>query len=263
MQFNYLARKRLLTLALLLVVGIAVWGAAKATSFEFAKGMAAVPKAMAWGAENFFPNEKALGRLPSIMDKLLQTVLLAVASTSVAAIAALVFAVAGSRTMRINTFFAVVSRGVASIFRNIDIAAWAIILLFSFGQSALTGYFALLFASFGFLTRAFMESIDEMSTSAVEALRATGASYLTIVCRCVLPSCAPQIVNWLLFMIETNIRSATLIGILTGTGIGFAFDLYYKGMNYPAASLVVLVIVATILLIELLSNFIRRLILRG
>ena len=59
-------------------------------------------------------------------------------------------------------------------------------------------------------------------------------------------------------MIETNIRSATLVGILTGTGIGFSFDLYYKSMNYSAASLVILVIVATVLVIEFFSNSVRR-----
>lgn len=263
MRFDFWMRKRLRTLVFLTVVILLTWGAAALTKFDFVKGLSAFPQALEWGVQNFYPNEKALDRLPKIMEKLRETILIAVASTSVAAIAALAFAVAGSATMRLNRFFGVASRAVASVFRNIDIAAWAIILLFSFGQSALTGYFALFFASFGFLTRVFMESIDEMGGSAVEALRATGAGYLSIVCRCVIPSCAPQIVSWMLFMIETNIRSATLIGILTGTGIGFSFDLYYKGMNYNAASLVVIVIVVTILAIEIMSNLIRRMILRG
>ncbi|WP_270168819.1 PhnE/PtxC family ABC transporter permease [Paenibacillus sp. SYP-B4298] len=263
MRDDFLTRKRLMTLGSLLAIMLITWGAALLTRFDAGQGLSAIPAALSWGIENFYPDEKAWRRLPGIMDKLLDTVLLAVASTTVAAMAALVCAVGGSRTMRLNRWFGLISRGMASVFRNIDIAAWAIILLFSFGQSALTGYFALLFASFGFLTRAFMEAIDEMSSSAVEALRATGAGYITIVCRCVIPSCAPQLVSWMLFMMETNIRSATLIGILTGTGIGFAFDVYYKGMNYHAASLVVIVIAAAILLIEAGSNVIRSMILRG
>ena len=263
MRFDFFARKRLRTLLFLGVVLLLTWGATVLTQFDFAKGLASFPKALDWGLNNFYPNEKALERLPNIMNKLLETLLIAIASTTVAAVVALVFAVAGSQTMRLNRFFALASRGIASVFRNIDIAAWAIILLFSFGQSALTGYFALFFASFGFLTRVFMENIDEMGASGVEALRATGAGYIATVCRCIIPSCAPQFVSWMLFMIETNIRSATLIGILTGTGIGFSFDLYYKGMNYHAASLVVIVIVVTILAIETISNLIRRSILRG
>lgn len=62
-------------------------------------------------------------------------------------------------------------------------------------------------------------------------------------------------------MVETNIRQATLVGILTGSGIGFAFDRYYKSFNYGAASLVVVVIVIAILLIESLSNYVRKVIL--
>jgi phosphonate transport system permease protein len=59
-------------------------------------------------------------------------------------------------------------------------------------------------------------------------------------------------------MIETNIRSATLVGILTGTGIGYSFDIYYKSLNYNAASLVIVVIVISVLAIEAVSNWIRR-----
>ena len=62
-------------------------------------------------------------------------------------------------------------------------------------------------------------------------------------------------------MIETNIRSSTLIGILTGTGIGFIFDLYYKNMNYAVASLVVISIIIAVFIIEFISNSVRRVIL--
>lgn len=125
----------------------------------------------------------------------------------------------------------------------------------------MTGYFALFFGSFGFMTRAFIESIDEVSSSSVEALRATGASYFSIIFQSVIPSSMPQLLSWILFMVETNIRQATLIGILTGTGIGFLFSLYYKSLNYSSASLVVIVIVAAIMLIEVVSNYVRRVIL--
>jgi len=62
-------------------------------------------------------------------------------------------------------------------------------------------------------------------------------------------------------MVETNIRDATLVGILTGTGIGFIFNLYYRTMNYHTASLVVIFIVLTVFVTEFISNYIRRVIL--
>ena len=64
--------------------------------------------------------------------------------------------------------------------------------------------------------------------------------------------------SWMLYMVETNIRSATLIGLLTGTGIGFSFQIYYNSMRYDAAGLVVVVTVILVILIELISNHARR-----
>jgi len=137
---------------------------------------------------------------------------------------------------------------------------WAILLLFSFGQNVLTGFFALFFATFGLLTRTFIETIDEVSSSCVEAMYATGATSLQTVFQGIIPSSMPAIVSWVLYMIETNIRSSTLIGILTATGIGALFDLYYKRLDFGSASLVVISIVVLVIAIEIASNQIRKVI---
>ncbi|MFE5323238.1 PhnE/PtxC family ABC transporter permease [Paenibacillus sp. NPDC056579] len=231
------------------------------TEFDVIKGLTSIPKATEWAVTNFYPNEKSLTRLPVIISSLVETVLVSIAATTVAAMFALMFALAGSQTTGTGGALSFISRSIATIFRNIDVAAWSMILLISFGQNVLTGYLALFFGSFGFLTRSFMETIDEVSSSSVDALRSTGASYFTIIFQSVIPSCVPQLISWILFMMETNIRQATLIGILTGTGIGFLFSLYYKSLNFNAASLIVLVLVITIFAIELVSNYVRKVIL--
>ena len=53
-------------------------------------------------------------------------------------------------------------------------------------------------------------------------------------------------------------REATLIGILTGTGIGFIFNLYYRSFRYDAAGLVILIVAVIVSAIELISNKIRK-----
>ncbi|MBP1963138.1 PhnE/PtxC family ABC transporter permease [Paenibacillus aceris] len=258
---NFFAKKRLNTLLycslllLLTIIAIVI------TNYNVIKGFTSIPKAAEWVFNNFYPDQKALKRLPVIISGLTETVLVSIAATTVAAVFALMFAMAGSHSTGKGGVFSMVSQSIATIFRNIDVSAWSMILLISFGQNVLTGYFALFFGSFGFLTRAFIESIDEVSSSSVEALRSTGAGYFAIVFQSVIPSCIPQLISWILFMMETNIRQATLIGILTGTGIGFLFSLYYKSLNYSAASLIVLVLVMTIFVIETISNYVRKVIL--
>ena len=103
-----------------------------------------------------------------------------------------------------------------------------------------------------------MESIDEMSVGPVEALRSCGAGYLQVVARAVVPMSITQVISWVLYMIETNIRDATLVGMLTGTGIGFVFDLYYKSFRYDTAGLVLVLVIIVVIVCETTSNYIRR-----
>jgi phosphonate transport system permease protein len=242
------------------ILAVLTVGSIIITKYDVLKGFTGVVKAFIWGAANFYPDAHSMTRLPDILHKLWETVLMSIASTSVAAVFAVMLALAGSRTTRLNGFFSVMVRGLASLFRNIPLVAWAMILMLAFSQSQLTGFLALFFGSLGFLTRAFIETIDEASIDSVEALHATGAGYFPIIFQSVLPSSMPQMISWLLFMIDTNIRDATLVGLLTGTGIGFSFDLYYKSFHFHEASLVVILIVITIILIEIFSNYLRRII---
>lgn len=258
---QYFRRQKVQLTLVLLVFALASLGASIITRFELVDAFVAIPRVAVWMATNLLPDAKALSRLPRILDKLVDTIFMSIMASSAAAVVSIPFAIMGSRTTRINGFLVALSRGIASINRNIPVAAWAMIFLLSFGQSSLTGFLALFFATFGFLTRAFMETIDEASASSVEALRAAGASYSQTIAQAVMPASLPQMISWVLFMIETNIRSATLVGLLTGSGIGFMFDIYYKSLQYRSASLVVISIVVVVLAIETISNSLRRIIL--
>lgn len=258
---RFFRRKRLELILSLAFTGALVYAASALTGFSFSASLQALPKVFVWTVQHLVPDAEAVSRLPKILEKLGDTVLLAVMSTVSAAVFALIFALLGCRTTsphRAASFFA---RAVASVNRNIPVAAWAMIFLISFGQSDFTGYLALFFATFGFLTRAFMETIDEASSRPVQALRACGGNEMHVITQALLPASLPQMVSWILYMIETNIRSATLVGLLTGSGIGFMFDIYYKSLQYSSAALLVLCIVAVVLCIELLSNTLRRIIL--
>lgn len=244
-----------------LVLIVLTFVSASITEFDFMHGIATLPKAVVWIFSNLYITQESLEKLPKILEKLNETIFLSITSTTTASILALFFGLMGSNTTKVSGFFSTISRAIASVFRNIPVVAWSLILLLSFGQNALTGYFALFFTTFGFLTRAFIETIDEASYSSVEALRATGATYFQIISKAVIPECFPQMISWILFMIETNIRSSTLVGILTGTGIGYTFDMYYKTMNYNVVSLITISIVITVIIIELISNYVRRVIL--
>lgn len=231
------------------------------SNFHLIDGMTSIPKAMAWMASNLIPDEKALQRLPKIVKQLSDTILLSVAVTMVAGIFAFGFSLYGSKTTNPNSVVSRLIRMIAAFFRNVPDVVWAMLFLFSFGQNMVTGFLALFFTTFGLLTRAFIETIDEVSSDCVETLEATGATFLQIVFQGILPTSLEGIISWILYMIETNIRSSTLIGILTATGIGYQFDLYYKRLEFGSVGLIVIFIVVVVVLIETISNKIRRAIL--
>ena len=128
--------------------------------------------------------------------------------------------------------------------------------LLSVAVTSTAAVMAFVFSLFG----SFIEIIDEVSSSCVEALDATGANFAQIVFQGVIPSSLTGLMTWVLYMIETNIRSSTLIGILTATGIGYLFDMYYKRLEFGSASLVVISIVVLVIIIETVSNKLRKVI---
>jgi len=255
----FVKRKRTFTFAFLSIAAIFVISAA-VTDYDVIGGFESIPKAINWIVKNFVPDKEAWSRLPNILSKLIETALVSVAVTVCSAICAFFFSLLGTKITKINPWIGRIVRIIAAFFRNVPDVVWAILLLFTFGQNVLTGFFALFFYSFGTMTRTFIETIDEVSASCVEALYSTGANYMQIVFQGIVPSSLPQIVSWVLYMVETNIRNAALIGVLTATGIGALFDMYYKRMDFSSAGLVVLSIVVLIIAIEITSNKIRKVI---
>lgn len=226
--------------------------------FDFLGALMDIPSGFAWMAVEFIPTVESLEKLDTILPALGSTILVSVAASCLAAIIAYVFAVLGSRSVGLGGPIPLIVRGIASLFRNIPTVAWAFILLFSFKQSDFTGFLALFLTSFGYLVRCFLENIDELAAGPVEALRASGASYGAIITQAVVPLSITAVVSWVLYMIETNIRDATLVGILTGTGIGFVFDIYYKSFRYDIAGLVLVGIIIVVIACEMTSNYVRR-----
>ena len=224
--------------------------------FNIVYAIGSIPAAFSWLFVNFAPTAASLEQLPTILTETVSTALDSVAATVIAAIPGIALGVLGSRTVGVES--AAVRgliRGVASVVRNIPMIAWA---LLSFKQNEFTGFLALFLTTVGQLLRFFLDTFDEISTGPIEALRSCGASYWQVVFQAGIPLASASLMSWMLYMVETNIRSATLIGLLTGTGIGFSFQIYYNSMRYDAAGLVVVVTVILVILIELISNHARR-----
>lgn len=257
-QRNFFLVKRLKTVLIIIFFFILYYASAYISGFKNISVILKLPLGFIWLAKNFIPNAESLKHLPAILKSFVETCAAAVTATTMASFIAFICAVLGSETTGINKTFKIILSSIASFLRNIPLVAWAMLLLFSFKQNNFTGFAALFIVTLGHLLRAFKEMIDETASDSFEALRAAGAPYFSAVFQAVIPNTAAGLVSWLLYAVETNVRDSALIGILTGTGIGFLFNLYFKSFRYNSAGLIIFVLVISVLIIDAFSSKIRK-----
>ena len=243
-------RKRIKAVCIILSFILIYYLASIIAEFKNFSAVFKLPLGIIWLVKNFIPNAGCI--------KYFSLILKTAASTTCAAVIAFCFAVLGSNSCGLNGGIRFIISLIASCARNVPLIAWAILLLFSFKQNNFTGFLALFIITFGHLLRAFKEMIDETAADSFKALRAAGAPYLSAVFQSIIPNTAPGFLSWLLYALESNVRDLALIGILTGTGAGFLFNLYFKSFRYNEAGTVVLVLVITVLVIDIISNKIRQ-----
>ena len=257
----FFKKKKLRTLAIFFTAAALYTASAIMTGFTAWNALTGIPRGLYWLVRNFFPSTQSISVLPLIFKTSLHTAVIAITASTTAFCVACVAAVAGSQTTGRFRVLRIVCSGAASFFRNIPLPAWSILLLLSFKQNAVTGFLALFFITAGHLTRAFTEIIASHAEESYTALEAAGVSYIPIIIHGVLPNVLPLFISWLLYAIETNVRDSALIGILTGTGIGFLFNLYFKSFRYPEAGLIICVLTILVLCIDSISNRVRRILL--
>ena len=258
-DLSWFRRRQARTLAALVAIVVLFQLCSLICNFSLGYAVSSIPAAFVWMFQNFVPTVESLANLPMVVEQTISTALDSVAATVIAAVCGIAFSVLGSSSIGVECApVRGVIRAIASIFRNIPMIAWALLLLLSFKQNEFTGFLALFLTTFGQLLRFFLDTFDEIPTGPVEALRSCGASHWQVVLQAGLPLAVADLMSWMLYMVETNIRSATLIGLLTGTGIGFVFNLYYTSFRYDTAGLVIVVTIVFVLVIEAISNAARR-----
>ena len=257
----FFKKKKLRTLTIFFTAAALYTASAIMTGFTAWNALTGIPRGLYWLVRNFFPSAQSISVLPLIFKTSLHTAVIAITASTTAFCVACIAAVAGSQTTGRFRVLRIVCSGAASFFRNIPLPAWSILLLLSFKQNAVTGFLALFFITAGHLTRAFTEIIDSHAAESYTALEAAGVSYIPIIIHGVLPNVLPLFISWLLYAIGTDVRDSALIGILTGTGIGFLFNLYFKSFRYPEAGLIICVLTILVLCIDSISNRVRRILL--
>lgn len=134
----------------------------------------------------------------------------------------------------------------------------AIIFVKAVGFGALAGILTLIFASIGFIAKLFAEAIEEISLKPVEAIRATGASFMSVIMYAVMPQVFTRFIGFSSYQLDSNLRNSTMVGIVGAGGLGGTLFSAFQRFDYDFVAAILLTIIALILVGEFLSNVVRR-----
>ncbi|MDD8024157.1 MAG: phosphonate ABC transporter, permease protein PhnE [Paracoccaceae bacterium] len=148
--------------------------------------------------------------------------------------------------------------------RGVDGLIWTVILSRAFGPGPLTGSLAILMTDTGTFGKTFSEALENIDGKQVEGIASTGATTLQRARFGVIPQVAPVVLSQLLYYLESNTRSATVIGALVGGGIGLLLtQAIITQKDWEEVCYYMILIVLMVMVMDSLSGWIRRRFIKG
>ncbi|WP_245428830.1 phosphonate ABC transporter, permease protein PhnE [Phyllobacterium phragmitis] len=143
--------------------------------------------------------------------------------------------------------------------RSIHELVFAVLFVVAVGLGPFAGVMALFIHTTGILAKLFSEAVEAIDARPVEAIRATGATRLQEVVFGVVPQVMPLWMSYALYRFESNVRAATVLGVIGAGGIGQVLFESIRGFYYPQAAAMLIIMLVTVSLIDVLSQQMRKL----
>jgi len=192
------------------------------------------------------------------LAEMIETVQIAVWGTALAVVFGIPFAILSADNVVPQWILQPVRR-LMDAARAINEIVFALLFVVTVGLGPLAGVLALFIHNLGIVAKLFSEAVESIDPRPVEGIRATGASRLQEVIYGIVPQVLPLWSSFTLYRFETNVRSATVLGIVGAGGIGHSLYENVRGFDYGATAAIILIVIATVTLIDLLSAQLRKL----
>jgi len=193
----------------------------------------------------------------TVIGATLETVQMALAGTFLALLVAFPVGFLAARNTTPHRFVYYGVRTFLNLVRTIPDLALGLLFVAAVGLGAFAGTLALAVHTATVLGKLLSESVENIDEGVVEAIRATGAGYTQILSFAVLPQILPDLISFTLYRLETNIRAASVLGLIGAGGIGYLMNTSFRTFQYQEAAAIVLVLIALVMLVDYLSSRLR------
>lgn len=210
---------------------------------------------MAKYAAGFFP--PAFGEWRLYLREMLVTLEIAVWGTALAIACAVPVGLLSASNIAPWWVYQPIRR-MLDAFRAINEMVFAMLFVVAVGLGPFAGVLALWIHTTGTLAKLFSEAVEAIDPQPVEGIRATGAHKLEEIAFGVIPQVMPLWISYSLYRFEANVRSASVVGMVGAGGVGVLLWEYIRGFYYAETAAVLLIIIATVSLVDLSSAQIRK-----
>lgn len=241
-------------LVVVLVLGLAGLAVAR-LEFSFARLGSGLVQLGTFLTLMFPPS--AGGMALTFFQALGETVAIAVLGTTMAALLAFPLGFLAARGVIGGAFLRFITRRFSDSVRGVDTLIWALIWINVVGLGPFAGVLALITSDLGLFTKMFSEAIEAADRKPSEGVVAAGGSRVHAIRFGLIPEVLPVFISQWLYTIESNTRSATIIGIVGAGGIGLHLAEMIRTYEWDRVAFIVLIVLATVALIDFLSTKIR------
>lgn len=195
---------------------------------------------------------------PEIVFAIVQTIQIAIIGTVFAILMAIPFALLAARNIAPHPLVYQGTRMLLNANRAVPDIIFALIFVAAVGLGPFGGVLALAVGSIGFMAKVFAEAIEAIDPEQVKAIRATGASRWQVISYAVVPQALPLVLSYALLLFESNVRSATILGLVGAGGVGFTLSKYMALFQYDLLMGALIFIVLMVTVVDRFSDSIRR-----
>lgn len=195
--------------------------------------------------------------LPTYLQALGETLSIALLGTTLAALMALPVSLLAARNIVPSGLLRFPVRRLFDSIRGVDTLIWALVWINVVGLGPFAGVLAIAVSDFGAFGKLFSEAIEAADQKEVEGIRASGGSALHEIRFGLMPQVLPVIAGQVLYFIESNTRSASIIGIVGAGGIGLQLAEQIRVLEWQKVSFLVLMILVAVAAIDFISGKLR------
>ncbi len=198
----------------------------------------------------------SFSRWDLLVKGLLESLEIAVLASALGIVLALPIGLAAARNL-MPPWVSWPARAVIVMARSFHPVIVAILFVKAVGFGALAGILALTVASVGFIGKLFTEAIEEISLKQVEAIRATGAPFPSMLWYGVLPQVFSRFIGFATYQLDSNLRNSTMVGIVGAGGIGGTLFAAFQRFDYDFVCAILIAIITLIMIGEVLATAVR------